>query len=132
MAGHINLMFDQVATALPQVRAGRIKAYAVTAKNRLGAAPNIPTVDEAGLRGFYMSAWHGLWVPNGTPKEIVAKLHAAVVEALADSAVHQRLAELGQEIPPRDQQTPEALAAVQRSEIAKWSPIIKAANIKAK
>ncbi len=126
IGGHIDLMFDQIASSLPQVRAGGIRAYAVTAKTRLAVAPDIPTVDEAGLPGFYMSAWHGLWVPKGTPKAIVAKLNAAVVDALADPAVRQRLTSLGQQIPPRDRQTPEALAAQQRAEIAKWKPIIKA------
>ncbi|HEX5507827.1 MAG TPA: tripartite tricarboxylate transporter substrate-binding protein [Pseudolabrys sp.] len=126
IGGHIDLMFDQLATSLPQVRAGRIRAYAVTAKKRLAVAPDIPTVDEAGLPEFYMSAWHGLWVPKGTPKAIVAKLNAAVVDALADPAVRKRLTNLGQQIPPRDQQTPKALAAQQRAEIAKWKPILKA------
>jgi tripartite-type tricarboxylate transporter receptor subunit TctC len=125
LAGRIDLKFEQAAFTLPLVRSGQVRAYAVTAKNRLAAAPEIPTVDEAGLPGFYISAWHGLWVPKGTPKAIVAKINAAVVEALADPTVVRRLVNLGQQIPARDQQTPEVLAAQQRAEIAKWKPIIK-------
>ena len=116
---------------MPQVRAGKIRAYAVTAKTRLKTAPDIPTVDEAGMPGVYVSVWSALWAPKGTPNTIVAKLNAAVVSALGDPTVRQRLTEIGQEIPPREQQSPEALAALQAAEIAKWWPIIKAANIKA-
>ena len=131
MAGQIDLMLDQAANSLPWVRGGKIRAYAVTAKTRLPAAPEIPTVDEAGLRGLYIAIWHAIWVPKGTPKDVVAKLNAAIVEALADPAVRQRLGDLGQEIPSRDQQTPEALAAYHKAEIEKWWPLIKAAGIKA-
>jgi tripartite-type tricarboxylate transporter receptor subunit TctC len=112
------------------VRNGNVKAFAVTAKNRLPSAPDIPTMDEAGMPGFYISVWHALWVPKGTPKDITTKLTAAVVEALADPAVRKRLEDLGQEIPTRDQQTPEVLYAYHKAEIEKWWPIIKAANIK--
>src|SRR3954464_3047240 len=125
MAGQINLMLDQSSNSLPQVREGKIRAFAVTAEKRLAAAPDIPTVDEAGLPGFYISVWHGLWVPHGTPKDVIEKLTAAAQEALADPAVQKRLAELGQEIPPREQQTPEGLGAYQKAEIEKWWPIIK-------
>jgi tripartite-type tricarboxylate transporter receptor subunit TctC len=130
VAGQIDLMVDQAANSLPQVRAGTIKAFAVTEKTRLAAAPEIPTVDEAGVPGLHISIWHALWMPKGTPKDIIAKLNAAVVDALADAGARQRLADLGQEIPPRAQQTPQALAAYHKAEIEKWWPIIKAANIK--
>jgi len=131
IAGRTDLMLDQAANSLPWVRSGKIRAYAVTAKARMAAAPDIPTVDEAGLPGLYIAVWHALWVPKGTPKDIVARLNAAVVEALADPSVRQRLADLGQEIPPREQQTPDALGAYHQAEIAKWWPLIKAAGIKA-
>ncbi len=131
MAGQIDIFFDQESDALPQVRAKTVKAYAVTAKNPSAAAPDIPTADAGGLPGFYMAVWHGLWSPKGTPADVIAKLNAAAVDALADSNVQARLAELGQEIPALDQQSPQALGAFQKAEIEKWWPIIKAANIKA-
>jgi len=130
LAGQIDVKFEQAAQSLPLVKAGEIKAYAVTAKARTAAATDIPTVDEAGLPGFYISAWHGLWAPKGTAKDVVAKLNAAVADALADPMVRQRLSELGQEIPQRSRQTPQTLRARQQAEIEKWAPIIKAANIK--
>lgn len=130
VAGQVDLMIDQAANSLPQVRAGTIKAYAVTDKVRLPAAPDIPTVDEVGVPGLHIAIWHGLWMPKGTPKEIIAKLNAAVVETLADAGAHGRLAQLGQEIPVREQQTPQALFAYHQAEIEKWWPVIKAANIK--
>ena len=130
VAGQIDIMVDQAANSLPQVRSGTIKAYAVTDKTRLAAAPDIPTVDDAGVPGLHISIWHALWMPKNTPKDIIAKLNAAVVESLADAGARQRLADLGQEIPPRDMQTPQALATHHKAEIDKWWPIIKAANIK--
>ena len=129
-AGHIDLMFDQAINSLPQVRAGNIRAYAVTSKSRHVLLADVPTVDEAGLPGFYISVWHALWISKGTPKEIIAKLNAAVVEALAEPKVRQRLADLAQETPLRQEQTPSALHAFQKAEIEKWWPLIKAANIK--
>lgn len=130
MAGQIDMMIDPTINTLPQVRAGHIKAYAVTAKNRLAQAPDIPTVDEAGLPGFYVSNWTALFAPQGTPNAIVAKLNASVLDALADPAVRTRLAGSGLEIFPREQQTPQALAVFHKAEIERWWPIIKAANIK--
>jgi tripartite-type tricarboxylate transporter receptor subunit TctC len=131
IGGQIDLLFDQAPSALPNVRAGKIRAYAVTAKTRLDSAPEIPTVDEAGLPGLYMSVWSALWVPKGTPKEIITKLNAAAVEAMADPLVRKRLGDIGVDIPPRDQQTPEALGALHKAEVEKWWPLIKAENIKA-
>jgi tripartite-type tricarboxylate transporter receptor subunit TctC len=131
VAGQIDFMVDDPTNALPQLRSGTIKAYAVAAKSRLVQAPDIPTVDEAGLPDFYYSRWHALWAPKGTPKDVITKLNAAIVDALANSGVRARLTELAQEIYPRDRQTPEALGAFQKAEIEKWWPIIKAAGIKA-
>jgi tripartite-type tricarboxylate transporter receptor subunit TctC len=130
IAGRIDMLFDSPATALPQVRSGRVKVYAVSAKQRLPSAPDIPTADEAGLPGFDVSSWHAIWVPKATPKAIIDKLNSAVVQALANPAVRKHLADLGQEIPTRDQQAPEELGRLQRAEIDKWWPIIKAAGIR--
>ena len=131
LAGQVDLMIVQVADALAQAQAGRLKAYAVTAKTRLALAPDLPTVDEAGLPGFHVLSWHAIWVPKETPKAVVATLNAAAVEALADPAVRKRLADVGQEIFPRERQTPQALRAFHAAEIEKWWPIVKDANIKA-
>jgi len=130
VAGQVDIVFDQVSSSLAQVRAGKIKAFAVTAKSRLAAAAEIPSVDEAGLPGFYTTFWFGLWAPKGTPGSIIDRLNAALVETLADGTVQSRLRDLGSEIPPREQQTPRVLASLQKAEIEKWWPIIKAANIK--
>jgi tripartite-type tricarboxylate transporter receptor subunit TctC len=130
VGGQIDLIFDQLSSSLPQLQAGTIRSYAVMAQTRATAAPDIPTVDEAGLATFYLPVWHGMWVPKGTPKDIISKLNGAVVESLADATVRQRLADIGQEIYPREQQTPEALGAYHKAEIKKWWPIVKAAGIK--
>ena len=130
VAGQIDLIFDQLSSSLPQLHAGTIRSYAVMAQSRAVAAPEVPTVDEAGLPQFYLPVWHGMWVPKGTPKDIIGKLNGAVVESLADATVRQRLADIGQEIYPRQQQTPEALGAYHKVEIEKWWPIVKGAGIK--
>ena len=129
IGGQIDLYFDQISNSLPHIRAGRIKAYAVASPSRSAAAPEIPTADEAGLPGFHISVWHGAWLPKGTPRDVVAKLNAAIVQALRDENVRRRLAELGQEIVPTEQQTPEALAALQKAEIDKWWPLIRAEKL---
>ena len=131
VARQIDLIFADQTTSLPQVRSGNIKAFAVTGKRRLAAAPDIPTVDEAGLPGFYCSVWNALFAPKGTPRDIIARLNAAAVDALAEPEVRQRLADLGQQIVPREEQTPEALAVFHKTEIAKWWPIIRATGIRA-
>jgi tripartite-type tricarboxylate transporter receptor subunit TctC len=130
MAGQIEFLFDHLSHSLPHVRAGKVRAYAVTAPARSPSAPDIPTFDEAGVPKLHVSIWYGLWAPRGTPKDIVDKLNGAVREALADAGVRKRLSDLGQIILPPAQQTPEALAAHQKAEIDKWWPLIKAANIK--
>jgi tripartite-type tricarboxylate transporter receptor subunit TctC len=130
IAGQIDLMVDQVQTSSGQIRAGTIKAYAIAAPTRASSAPDVPTVDEAGAPGLHMSLWYGLWAPPGTPAPIVKRLNAAVQDALADAEVRARLSTLGMEIPPREQQTAEALVAQQKADIAIWWPIIKAAGIK--
>jgi tripartite-type tricarboxylate transporter receptor subunit TctC len=129
VAGQIDIIVDQLSNSINQVRAGTIRGYAVTDAKRSEQAPDVPTTDEAGLSGFHMTLWSGLWVPKGTPKEIVAKLNAAAVDALGDPQVRKQLENLGLQMPPRDQLTPEALGAWQQAEIAKWWPIIKSAHV---
>ena len=131
VAGHIDLNLGMAAASYTLVRSGQIKAYAVMAKTRWWAAPGIPTMEEDGIPGLYASFWHGLWLPKGTPKEIIAKLNSAVRAALADPMVQQRFRDQGQEVAPPERQTPQALGAHQKAEIEKWWPIIKAAGIKA-
>jgi tripartite-type tricarboxylate transporter receptor subunit TctC len=131
LAGQIDLTIDMSANSLPQVRSGQIQAYAVTAKIRIASAPDIPTVDEAGLPNFHISVWFGLWAPKGTPKDVVAKLAGAIQAALASPALQARMAELGVDLPPREEQSPEGLRAYHEAELKKWIPLIKAANITA-
>jgi tripartite-type tricarboxylate transporter receptor subunit TctC len=130
-AGHIDLTLGMAASTYPLVRSGQIKAYAMMTQARWWAAPDVPTMEEAGVPGLYASFWHGLWVPKGTPKDVITRLNSAVRSALADPTVRQRFGDQGQEVPPPEQQSPEALGAHQQAEIEKWWPIIKAAGIKA-
>ena len=130
VAGQIDLSCLEASATLAYVQSGQVRAYAVFSKARYAPAPDVPTMDEAGTPGVYAPFWHGFWVPKGTPKDAIAKINAAVVDTFADPAVRERLTKLGQEIPARDQQTPEALRAFHKAEIDKWWPIIKAANIK--
>jgi tripartite-type tricarboxylate transporter receptor subunit TctC len=130
VAGQIDLIVDQTSNSIGQVRAGTIRAYAVTDSKRVESAPDVPTTDEAGLPGFHMTLWSGLWVPKDTPKDIVAKLNAAAVDALNDPAVRKQLENLGLQMPPTEKLSPEALGDWQKAEIAKWWPMIKAANVK--
>jgi tripartite-type tricarboxylate transporter receptor subunit TctC len=131
LAGQIDMIFDLAASAVPQVLAGNVKAYAIMAPSRLTALPDVPTVDEVGLPQLHVSLWNAFWAPKGTPKDVIATLNAAIAAALADPTTRKRLADLGQEIPPPQDQTPPTLATLQKAEIDKWWPIIKAANIKA-
>lgn len=129
IAGTVDLLVVQGAVALPQIRAGKIKALANLSPQRSGSMPDIPTSDESGVKGLYMSGWFGFWAPRGTPKDAIARLNAATVEALADPVLQKRFADLGLDVAPRAQQTPEGLAAFQKAEIEKWWPIIKSAGI---
>ena len=130
VAGQIDLIVDQLSNSIQQVRGGNIRAYAVTDAKRVESAADIPTVDEGGLPGFHMTLWSGMWVPKGTPKDIIAKLNASAVEALNDPAVRKQFENLGLQMTPKDKLTPEALGEWQKAEIAKWWPVIKAANVK--
>src|SRR5579862_7656270 len=130
ISGQVDLLLVQGAVTLPQIRAGAIKAIVNMSPQRSGAIPDIPTSDEAGVPGLYMSGWFGLFAPKATPRAIIARLNDAMVEALADPKVRMRFAELGLDIAPRVQQTPSGLAAFHKAEIEKWWPIIKAAGIR--
>jgi tripartite-type tricarboxylate transporter receptor subunit TctC len=130
MAGQIDMMIEPSSNFTAQVLAGTIRAIAVPSKTRLANLPDVPTTDEAGLPGYYASIWFGMWAPKNTPKDVIAKLNAAAVAALADDNVKTKLNKLGQQVATRDLQEPAAFAAFQKSEAEKWWPIIKAANIK--
>jgi len=130
VAGQIDIIIDQTSNSIAQVRAGTIRAYAVTDDKRVDSASDVPTTDEGGLSGFHMTLWSGLWVPKDTPKDIVARLNAAAVDAMNDPAVRKKFEDLGLQMPPRDKLSPQALGDWQRAEIAKWWPMIKAANVK--
>jgi tripartite-type tricarboxylate transporter receptor subunit TctC len=129
LAGEDDLMIDVPSAALPQVRAGKIKAYAIIAKQRLAAAPGIPTVEEAGMPDLYVSNWYALWAPRGTPQDVITRLNSALVASLADPDLHAKFEANGLLMFPRDQETPEALRALQQSDIKKWWPIVQAAHI---
>jgi tripartite-type tricarboxylate transporter receptor subunit TctC len=129
LGGQVNFMCDQTTNTTPQIKGGKVKAYAVTTKQRLKTMPDVPTVEESGLKGFEVTVWHGIWAPHGTPKPIIDKLAKALQAALRDPAIVARFAELGTEPVPQDQATPAALGAHLKSEIAKWAPIIKKAGI---
>jgi tripartite-type tricarboxylate transporter receptor subunit TctC len=131
LAGQIDFMIEPSSNFKPLVAAGSVKPFAVTGRMRLPSSPSIPTADEAGLPGFFASLWYGLWLPKGTPKDIVAGLNAVMVQILANPTVKERFAELGIQITPLDQQSPEALRAFQQAEAKRWWPIIKASNLKA-
>jgi tripartite-type tricarboxylate transporter receptor subunit TctC len=130
LGGQLDIIIDQASGALSTAKSGGVRAYAVTASKRLASAPEIPAVDEAGLPGFHVSIWQGVWAPKGTPKDIIAKVNAAIAGALADPTVQKRLADIGQELPSKEQTTPEGFGAFHKAEMEKWTPIIKAANIK--
>ena len=130
ISGQIDMTFGQAANYLNPVRAGQLKAYAVLAAKLWWASPDTPTIVEAGGPDLYSSFWHGLWVPKGTPKDVVVRLNTAVSQALDDPALKKRFGDIGQEIWPKEQQNPAALAAQQKAEIERWWPIIQAAGIK--
>jgi tripartite-type tricarboxylate transporter receptor subunit TctC len=131
VAGNVDLNCDLAANSLSQFKSGNIKVFAVMAKQRWFAAPDVPTTDEAGVPGVHVGTWHGLWLPKGTPEDVVAKVNAAAQAAMDDPAVRKRIADLGMNLPPAEIKTPAAFAAFHKSEVEKWYPIVKAAGVKA-
>jgi len=131
IGGNIDIAILDPITTLPQIHSGRIKGFAMMAKKRTANAPDIPTTDEGGAPGVYMEPWQAIFAPKDTPKDVIARLNAGVVHALADANIRKKFIEQSYELPPREQQTPEYLAKFQKAEIDKWWPIIKAAGIKA-
>jgi tripartite-type tricarboxylate transporter receptor subunit TctC len=131
VAGNVDLNCDLAANSLSQFKAGNVKVYAVMAKQRWFAAPEVPTTDEAGVPGVYVGTWHGLWMPKGTPADVIARVNAAALSAMDDPGVKQRIAALGMNLPPPDIRTPAAFAAFHKAEVDKWYPIVKAAGVKA-
>ena len=129
LGGQVDLLCDQTTQTVPFIKDGRIKVYGVTTHNRLGSLPNVPTLDEQGLKGFEVKVWHGMYAPKGTPREVIDKLNAALKTAMADPMVTRRLAELSSDIPSADKMTPEGLRSHLQAEIAKWGPVIKKAGI---
>jgi tripartite-type tricarboxylate transporter receptor subunit TctC len=129
VAEQVDLTCLEAGQALGNYRGGKFKVYAIMGQSRFGPAPEVPTVDEAGTPGLHFPFWHALWAPKGTPKPVTAKLNAAIVEALANATVQKRFSDLGMEIPPRQQQTPEGLRTMHQAELDKWWPMIKAAGI---
>ena len=130
IANQIQIMIDQSSNSLPHIRAGKLKVYAVTAKQRTAAAPDVPTTAEAGFPGIEVAIWHGLWAPKGTPKDIIDKINAAAVKALQDPDIRRKLEDLGQDIPTPEQMKPDVFGAYQKAEFAKWKPIIDKAGVK--
>lgn len=131
LGGQIDLTCLEASQTLPHYRSGKFRVFGVATKDRWFLAPEVPTIEEGGVAGLQMPFWHGLWAPKNTPSEIITKLNAAVIAVFADPAAQKRFADMGHEIPPRDQLTPVALATHHKAEVEKWWPIIKAANLKA-
>jgi tripartite-type tricarboxylate transporter receptor subunit TctC len=125
----VDLLCDQSTNTTQHINAGTVKAYGVTSKTRLPTLPNLPTLDEAGLKGFQVGVWNGVYAPKGTPKPVIDKLAAAVQQALKDPDFRKRMADLGSTVFAQEQSTPAALAAQLKSEIARWTPVIQAAGI---
>jgi len=129
LGGQVDLLCDQTTQTVPLIRDGRVKVYGVTTLKRLATLPNVPTLDEQGMKGFEVKVWHGLYAPRGTPREVTDKINLALRDALADPGIRQRMAELSSDIPPADKITPQGLKSHLEAEIAKWGPVIQKAGI---